>query len=185
MRPTSCRNIDAICLIRESSANAPLTSRAYGSKSFRIGVGVKTATEKWASNIRRTGHERGVWSGRPKLRRHGPWVCVQQTQGCLLAKRRSVRRPEIRELTEGVGVGTQPTRWTVTLGEETEPVVDDVVGEHAAVRVLRRLRRIVGEHVGQDALLVDGRDGLLVGVTAGVPEQVDEHADPALAIVHR
>src|SRR5260370_30418238 len=96
-----------------------------------------------------------------------------------------MRRADIRELLEYVGVRLQAVGRDFTLGEEGEAVIDDVVGENAPVGKLRGLRRIETEHVGQDAVLIDRGDRFLAGVVAGVPDQVDELIEPALAIGNR
>ena len=91
-----------------------------------------------------------------------------------------VRRAQVREHLQSVGVRAQSRRRTVALGEERQPVVDDVVGEDAAVRVFRRLGRIERQHVGQRAFVVDGFDGFFARVAAGVAQLMDEHVDPPL-----
>ncbi len=62
-------------------------------------------------------------------------------------------------------------------------MIDDIVGENAAVGVLRGFGRIEGQHVGQDAILVDRGDCLFARVVARMPHQVAELIQPALAIV--
>ena len=74
---------------------------------------------------------------------------------------------------------------TLVLGEETEAVIDHIVGEDAAVRIPRGLRMIEAQHVGQDAVGVDRGDRFFAGVVAGVPHQMDELIHPALTIVNR
>ena len=76
-------------------------------------------------------------------------------------------------------------RRDVALGEEGEAVIDDVIGEDAAVGVLGGLRRVEAQHVGQNAVGVDRGDGFLASVVARMPHQVDELIEPARAIVHR
>src|SRR5699024_9503235 len=58
-------------------------------------------------------------------------------------------------------------------------------GEGAAVGVLRQPRRTVGQHVGQGALAVDGRDRLGAVVTTGFAHPRDEQADPAGPVLDR
>ena len=50
---------------------------------------------------------------------------------------------------------------------------------------LRRLGRIERQHVGQRALVVDGLDGFLARVVAGVAQLMDEHVDPPFPVVDR
>src|SRR5882757_4793146 len=194
MPGATCRNIVLICRIRETSVNTSLTSRAVTARSVESTEAVEMATGQKARANRRVvtsegcGATRDAPQGRPlgfAFSKPKGTVPPSESHQPSLTSRRAVRRPEIRELTERVGVRTQSARWAVALGEKPEPVVDHVVGEHAAIRVLRGLRRVVGEHVGQGALLVDRRDGLVPRVTPGVAEQVDEHVDPPLAIPNR
>src|ERR1019366_2282919 len=96
-----------------------------------------------------------------------------------------MRRADVRELLEKVGVRLKAVGWDFTLGEEGEAMIDDVVGKNPAVGILRGLRRIEAQHVGQEAVGVDRGDCFLTGVIAGMPHQVDELIEPALAIVNR
>ena len=59
-----------------------------------------------------------------------------------------VRRAEVRELLENVGVRLEAGGGNIALGEEGEAMIDDVVGKNAAVGILRGLRRIEAQHVG-------------------------------------
>ena len=91
--------------------------------------------------------------------------------------------PEVWELPEYVGVRLETGRRDVALRKKREPGIDDVVSENAAVGVLCGLRRIEGQHVGQNALGVDRRYRFLAGVAAGMPHQMDELIRPAMDIV--
>jgi hypothetical protein len=71
------------------------------------------------------------------------------------------------------------------LGEEGEAVIDHIVAKNAAIGVFRGLGRIEAQHIGQDPILIDRGDCFLAGVIAGMPHQVDELIEPALAIVNR
>ena len=62
-------------------------------------------------------------------------------------------RADVRKLLENVGVRFQTAGRAFALGEEGEAVIDHVVSEDAAVGILRRLRRIETQHVGQCSLL--------------------------------
>src|SRR5262249_59047502 len=68
--------------------------------------------------------------------------------------------------------------WAV--GEEREAVVDHVVREDGAVGILRGLRRIETQHVGQYAFLVDRSNRFLARVTSSVAHQMHELIEPAL-----
>src|SRR5208337_4182578 len=96
-----------------------------------------------------------------------------------------MRRSEVWELVESVGVRLETVGRDVALRQEGEAVIDDVVGENPAVGILRGLRRIERQHVGQKAVGVDRRNRFLAGVAAGMPHQVDELVRPATAIVDR
>src|SRR5207249_1570215 len=83
-----------------------------------------------------------------------------------------VRRAEVRELRENVGVRLETGGGNLALGEEGEAVIDDVIGKNAAVGILRGLRRIEAQHVGQKAVSVDRGDCFFAGVIARMPHQV-------------
>ena len=80
-----------------------------------------------------------------------------------------MRRAQVRENPEDVGVGLEARGRTLVFGEESEAVIDYVVGEDPAVRIFRGLRRIETEHVGKRALRVDRGDRFLARVVAGMP----------------
>src|SRR6266446_5847372 len=96
-----------------------------------------------------------------------------------------MRRADVRELLENVGVRLEAIGGNFALGEEGEPVIDHIVGKNAAVGVLRGLGRIEAQHIGQDPILIDRGDCFFAGVIASMPHQVDELIEPALAIVNR
>src|SRR5208282_2472177 len=96
-----------------------------------------------------------------------------------------MRRADVRVLLENVGVRFEAAGWTFALGEEAEAMIDDIVGKDTAVGVLRGLRRIEAQHVGQKAVGVDRGDCFFAGVIAGMTHQMDELIEPALAIVNR
>jgi hypothetical protein len=92
---------------------------------------------------------------------------------------------EVRKLLENVGVRLQTAGRAFALGQKCEAVIDDVVSEDAPVGILRRLRRIETQHVGQCSLLVDLGNRFFARVISRVAHQMDELLEPALAIVHR
>ncbi len=96
-----------------------------------------------------------------------------------------MRRADVRERLENVGVRFKAAPGNFALREEREAMIDHIVGENAAVGVLRWYRGIIAQHVGQDAVLVDRGDCFLARVVARMPHQVDELIEPALAIVDR
>jgi hypothetical protein len=49
-----------------------------------------------------------------------------------------MRRTEVRKLVESVCVRLKPVGRDVTLGQESEAVIDDIVSEDAAIRVILR-----------------------------------------------
>src|SRR5208283_2958112 len=64
-----------------------------------------------------------------------------------------MRGAEVRKLLENVGVRFQTAGRAFALGQEREAVINHVVSEDAAVGILRRLRWIETQHVGQCSLL--------------------------------
>src|SRR3954471_4137055 len=94
--------------------------------------------------------------------------------GIMLSALRLMRRADIWELLENIGVRLEAVGGNIALGEEGEAGIDHIVSEAAAVGVLRGLGSVERQHVGQDAILVDRGDGFFVGVLAGMPHQVDE-----------
>src|SRR5271154_498530 len=77
---------------------------------------------------------------RPGARRRDPLALLR------------MRRAQVREFPEYIGVRLETGRRDVSLRKKGEAGIDDVVSEDAAVGVLRGLRRIEGQHVGQNAL---------------------------------
>jgi len=96
-----------------------------------------------------------------------------------------MRRADVRELPENVGMRFEAGGRNFGLREERETMIDHIVGENAAVGVLRGYRGIEAQHVGQDAVLVDRGDCFCARVVARMTHQVDELIEPALAIVNR
>src|SRR5215468_6370983 len=64
-------------------------------------------------------------------------------------QQRSVRNAEVREAGEVVAVRADAVALDDTVGRNAQLDVDDVVAERAAVQEARRLRRVVGQDVGQ------------------------------------
>ena len=96
-----------------------------------------------------------------------------------------MRRANVWELLENVGMRLELGGGNISLREEGEAVIDDVVRKHATVGILCGLRRIEAQHVGQKAIGLDRGDCFLAGVIARMPHQVDELIRPAVAIVNR
>ena len=59
-----------------------------------------------------------------------------------------VRRSEIGELFQSVGMRLQPIRRDVALREKGQPEIDDIVGEGAAIGIARGLGWIEAQHIG-------------------------------------
>jgi len=114
-----------------------------------------------------------------------PWTILQEPLSASPLALLRMRRADVRELLENVGVRFKAVGGNFALREERETVIDHIVGENAAVGVLRRPRRIVAQRVGQDAVLIDRGDCFFARVVARMPHQVDELIEPALAIVNR
>src|SRR5262245_16616500 len=95
-----------------------------------------------------------------------------------------MRGAEVRKLLENVGVRFQTAGRAFAFGQEREAVLEHVVSEHAAVGILRGLRRIETQHVGQCSLLVDLGNRFFARVISRVTHQMYELIEPALAIVH-
>src|SRR5260370_32517250 len=104
---------------------------------------------------------------------------------CALRALVRMRRADVRERLENIGVRFKAALRNFTLREERETMIDHIVGENAAVGVRRGYRGIIAQHVGQDAVLVDRGDCFCARVVARMPHQVDELIEPALAIVNR
>ena len=85
-----------------------------------------------------------------------------------------MRRADVRKLLENVGVRFQTAGRAFALGEEGEAVIDHVVSEDAAVGILRRLRRIETQHVGQCSLPVDLGNRFFARVISRVTHQMHE-----------
>jgi len=96
-----------------------------------------------------------------------------------------MRGAEVRKVLENVGVRFQAAGRAFALGQEREAVIDHVVSEDAAIGILRRLRRIEIQHVGQCSLLVDLGNRFFARVISCVAHQMHELIEPALSIVHR
>ena len=96
-----------------------------------------------------------------------------------------MRRTNIRELLENVGMRLEASGGNIALGEEGEAMIDDIVSKNAAVWILCGLRRIEAQHVGQNAVSVDRSDCFFAGVIARMPHQVNKLIHPSLAIVDR
>ncbi len=96
-----------------------------------------------------------------------------------------MRRANVRELLENVGVRLEAGGGNIALGEEGEAMIDDVVRKNAAVWILSGLRRIKAQHVRQNAVSIDRSDRFFAGVIARMSHQVNKLIRPALAIVDR
>src|SRR6516165_9576763 len=94
-----------------------------------------------------------------------------------------LRRPQVWKLLEDVGVRLEARGRTLIFRQEGQAVIDHIVSEDPAVRILCRFRRIKTYHVWKCALLVDRSDRLFARVIAGVSHQVNELFQPALAVV--
>jgi hypothetical protein len=66
-----------------------------------------------------------------------------------------MRGAEVRKVLENVGVRIQAAGRAFALGQEREAVIDHVVGEDAAIGILRKLRRIEIQYVGQCSLVTE------------------------------
>src|SRR5580658_5760165 len=95
-----------------------------------------------------------------------------------------MRSAEVRKYLEHVGVRLEAARRARLLGEAGEAIVDDVVGENSSIGILRGLRRIEAQHVGQNALGVDRGDCFFARVAARMTEQMDELVGPSLLVVN-
>ncbi len=96
-----------------------------------------------------------------------------------------VRRAEVRELLENVGVRLEAGGGNIAFGEEGEAMINDVVSKNAPIWILGRPRRIEAQHVRQNAVSIDRRDRFFAGVIARMSHQVDKLIRPTLAIVDR
>src|SRR5262245_40451535 len=94
-----------------------------------------------------------------------------------------MRRAYVWELLQDVGVGLEARGRTLIFRQNGNAVIDHVVGEDPAVGILRGLRWIEAQHVGKCALLVDGGNGFLARVVAGMPHQMHELVEPSFAVV--
>jgi len=94
-----------------------------------------------------------------------------------------MRRADVRELLQDVGVGLQACRWTLIFRQEGDAVVDHVISEDPTVGILCRLRWIEAKHVGKCALVVNRRNRFLTRVVARMPHQMHELVKPSLAVV--
>ena len=94
-----------------------------------------------------------------------------------------MRRAQVRELLQDVGVGLEARGRTLIFRQEGDAVVDHVVGEDPAIGILCGLRRIETQHVGKRALLVNRGNRFLTRVIAGMPHEVHELVEPSLAVV--
>ena len=95
-----------------------------------------------------------------------------------------MRRADVRELLQDVGVGLQAGRWTLIFRQEGDAIVDHIISEDPAVGIPCGLRRIKAKHVGKCALLVDRGNRFLRRIAAGMPHQMHELVKPSLAVVH-
>src|ERR1022692_1620874 len=98
---------------------------------------------------------------------------------------RRMRRAEVRELVESVGMRFEAVRRNLSLGEEGETVIDDIVGKDAAVGVLGRFRGVIAQHVRQKPVGIDRGDRFFPGVMTGMPHQVNKLIAPAITVVDR
>src|ERR1022692_2777456 len=98
---------------------------------------------------------------------------------------RRMRRAEVRELVESVGMRFEAVRRNLSLGEEGETVIDDIVGKDAAVGVLGWFRGVIAQHVRQKPVGIDRGDRFFPGVMTGMPHQVDKLIEPAITVVDR
>jgi len=96
-----------------------------------------------------------------------------------------MRRADIRKVLEDIRMRLEAGRRDVAFRQEGKAVIYHIVGEIAAIGICRGLLRIEFQHVGQDAVLVDLGDRLVIRVVARMPHQMDEHPEPALAVVDR
>lgn len=69
-----------------------------------------------------------------------------------------MRRTEVGKLRKEVGVRPETVGGNLSLGQESQAVINDIVGENAPVGVPGGLCGIVGQHVGQNAVGVDRGD---------------------------
>src|SRR4029077_9614759 len=82
-----------------------------------------------------------------------------------------VRRAEIWELLGDVGGRLKPRGRALIFRQEGQAVLDHVISEDPAVRILCGFRWIETYHVRKRALLVDRGDRLLSALLTGVPHQ--------------
>src|ERR1019366_1773773 len=146
---------------------------------------------------------RGGWGAEREFSplRHKPTHALHQTAPCrskarkrfpfLLSGQASTRSPcrallvlllmwgaKVRKLLENVGVRFQTAGRAFALGQEREAVIDHVVSENAAVGILRRLRWIENQHVGQCSLLVDLGNRFFARVISRMAHQMHELIEP-------
>src|SRR5271166_1045642 len=90
---------------------------------------------------------------------------------------------DVRELLQNVVMRLEARRRALVFRQEGEPVIDHVVGEDPAVGFGRGLRRLETQAVRKRALRIDGGDGFLARVIAGVTHEMDELLEPPVAVV--
>jgi hypothetical protein len=90
--------------------------------------------------------------------------------------REVVRRSDVRELGEQIGMGMQAVSGDLPIGEHREEVSDGVIGERPPVaRVGCRAPGVIRQHVGQQR--ARGLRGSLRRVAAGVLQRVREEGN--------
>src|SRR5262245_22326864 len=96
-----------------------------------------------------------------------------------------MRRAEVWELLQNVGVGLEAGGGTLIFRQEADAILDYVVSEAAAVWVLGGFRRIETQHVGKCTLPVDRGDCFLARVVPRMAHQMHELLEPSLTVVDR